>query len=306
VPAWHASLPDYQVYVPIQEAYYLVSIDGSQIYPDRHQGINCFLINIGITAFDYEQGSFNGVSIPYVFAAHEYDEGPEIVDYLRNDYERYSLFDSKLPSNRNACILLDGCLLQHEFKENEVGSFFAQRYNAFLYSLYQQHILAAWYISAPRYKEIMRLLYAYLCGDGYDKKKCQVIEHVTDAMLMARILRPGERSTFFFYQTPTQKIPFAASPCFFYMHVGSEIVRVELPLYVALNEQYCALICSIILDQVNKGQGYPIALSEAHEQAVVDTQDRAFFYTMLDMVGLQHHQRLMLTPKQFKKKVVGI
>lgn len=304
IPSWHGSLTDYHVHAALQDPYHLVSIDGSQIYPDRHQGINCFLINIGITRFDYVHGSFNGISIPYVFAAHEYDEGNDIVDYLRNDYERYSIFDSALPTDKQAALLLDGCLIQHEFKESEVGSFFEQRYIAFLYALYQQHIPAAWYISAPRYKEVMRILYAHL---GYDKKKYQIIDQVTDALLMARILRPSERSTIFFYQEPRlQKIPFAALPCFFYMHVGSEVVRVELPMYVAMNDQYCSLIGALLLDQVHKGQGYPIALAEAHEQAVVDTQDRTFFYTALDMLGSHYNKKLMLTPKQIKKKIVGV
>jgi len=307
IPHWHGSLTDYHTHAALQDAYYVASIDGSQIYPDRHQGINCFLINIGVTTFDYGKGSFNGVSIPYVFAAHEYDQGNEIVDYLRNDYERYSIFDCTLPSDMYTSLLLDGCLLQHEFKDNDVGSFFEQRYTAFLYTLYQRHIMAAWYISAPRYKEVIRLLYAHLGADSLDKKKYQAIDQVTDAMLMARILRPCERSTIFFYQDPSsQKIPFAASACFFYMHVGSEIVRIELPIYIALNEQYCSLLCSIILDQVHKGQGYPIALSEAHEQAVVDTQDRTFFYAALDMLGLQYNKKILLTPKQIKKNIVGI
>lgn len=307
IPTWQDALGACYAVPATTDPYYLVSIDGSQIYPDRHQGINCFLINIGITTFDYGHGSFKGDSIPYLFAAQEYDQGPELVDYLRNDYERYSLFDCPLPPER-ACMLLDGALLQYDMgKENELGQFFAQRYTAFLYSLYQRHILAAWYISAPRHKEVMRLLYAHLAGEEHDKKKYQIIDQVTDAMLMSTLLKPYEHSPIFFYQNAQlAAIPAAAHPAFFYLHVGSEIVRVELPLYAATNQAYRSFIVSVLHDQVAKGHGYPIALAEAHEQAVVDTHDRHFFYTMLDMIAAQYATCLTVSPKQYKKRVVAI
>src|SRR6476620_8044724 len=34
-------------------SYVGLSVDGSQIYPDRHQGTGCFLINIGSVALGY-------------------------------------------------------------------------------------------------------------------------------------------------------------------------------------------------------------------------------------------------------------
>ena len=37
----------------------------------------------------------------------------------------------------------------------------------------------------------------------------------------------------------------------------------------------------IIFDQTVKGGGYPVALTEAHEQAVVREADRLYFYQML-------------------------
>ncbi len=35
--------------------YSVYSVDGSQIYPDRHRGLSCGLINIGSVWFEYEE-----------------------------------------------------------------------------------------------------------------------------------------------------------------------------------------------------------------------------------------------------------
>ena len=39
---------------------------------------------------------------------------------------------------------------------------------------------------------------------------------------------------------------------------------------------------SIVLAQVQKGYGYPVALAEAHNQAVVRGGDRARFFNLLE------------------------
>ena len=67
-------------------------------------------------------------------------------------------------------------------------------------------------------------------------------------------------------------------PHFFYMDVGAEIVRIEIPAWIARDEQKINTVAQIILNQSIKGRGYPVALAEAHEQAVVKGPDREFFY----------------------------
>ena len=60
---------------PIQE-YNILAADGSQIYPDRHEGVDAFLINIGLTDFNYNNNVIydysiysyvNYIQIKYVF-----------------------------------------------------------------------------------------------------------------------------------------------------------------------------------------------------------------------------------------------
>ena len=68
---------------------------------------------------------------------------------------------------------------------------------------------------------------------------------------------------------------------FYYLNVGEEIARVEVPEWVARDTRLLDLGHSLILDQCRRGQGYPVAISEAHEQAVVRAADRRLFKEMV-------------------------
>jgi hypothetical protein len=67
---------------------------------------------------------------------------------------------------------------------------------------------------------------------------------------------------------------------FCYVHVGTEIARVEVPAWVAENPEKLDSALSLMLAQVQKGYGYPVALAEAHNQAVVRGGDRARFFAL--------------------------
>jgi len=64
--------------------------------------------------------------------------------------------------------------------------------------------------------------------------------------------------------------------------VGDEIARVEIPQWVARDEDLLNLTHTLVFDQCQRGQGYPVALSEAHEQAVVTMVDRENFWQVVD------------------------
>lgn len=69
---------------------------------------------------------------------------------------------------------------------------------------------------------------------------------------------------------------------FCYVHVGAEIARLEFPAWVGEDATLLGSALSLVLGQVHKGYGYPVALAEAHNQAVVRGGDRARFFAMLE------------------------
>ena len=66
------------------------------------------------------------------------------------------------------------------------------------------------------------------------------------------------------------------------MNVGREVARIDMPEWVVENEEMLELVLGMILAQVQKGYGYPVALAEAHNQAVVRGGDRISFFALLE------------------------
>jgi hypothetical protein len=67
--------------------------------------------------------------------------------------------------------------------------------------------------------------------------------------------------------------------------VGSELARIEFPAWVVSDFQDLSLLhqlLGLVMAQVQKGYGYPIALAEAHNQAVVRGSDRRRFFALLE------------------------
>ena len=99
-----------------------------------------------------------------------------------------------------------------------------------------------------------------------------------DRDMFQRLLSPGWRSAVYRTNSSVSRESYGEHQVsFFYLHGGEEIARVEVPQWVAEDEKLLALCHSLILDQCRRGQGYPVAISEAHEQAVITGSDRQLF-----------------------------
>ena len=70
--------------------------------------------------------------------------------------------------------------------------------------------------------------------------------------------------------------------CFFYLNVGREMARVEVPQWVADDAELVDLVHAVALDQCRRGNGYPPVIQEAHEQAVISAADRQEFRRLVE------------------------
>ncbi len=176
-------------------------------------------------------------------------------------------------------------------------------------------ILAAWsklqalrvplvgYLSASRSGEMLNFLrlkrcpYANPdctthCPGQTDQAPCQVFDPLRDVALWARLLNPGQRSPLWKSSASILE-QYGEHPVYFcYVHVGPEVARIEMPEWVALDSELLDTALSLSLAQVHKGFGYPVALAEAHNQAVVRGGDRTRFFALLERemlrAGLQN------------------
>ncbi|MGL5922201.1 DNA double-strand break repair nuclease NurA [Chroococcidiopsis sp.] len=149
------------------------------------------------------------------------------------------------------------------------------------------------YLSASRSMESLNFLRlqacihevpdcASFCPNQIEKVPCQVLEPLRDAALWSIQLQPGQRSTLWRSSARILELYGDCAIYFCYIHVGTEIARVEVPAWVAEDETLLNQSLGLMLAQVQKGYGYPVVLAEAHNQAVVRGGDRARFFAMLE------------------------
>ena len=302
IPHWDGNLSDrFEVKRDLTE-YIVLSVDGSQIYPDRHEGFSEYLLNVGTAHFMYSSASRAELkNKPYLFSGFE--NGivitPEFVNAQRTDYELlHAVGVSRHESN--PVIMFDGALMFWHLQTPTMQERFLQHYLDYLDILHQEDKKYLGYISASHSCELVTLLQE--AAKLMDAPA--VFDHLVDTDIIEFFLKKGQFTQIFRPISDLSDLyPVPLRPCFMYLHVGSEIARIELPEYLASNQETVKYLVALTLDQVEKGHGYPVALSEAHEQAVVKAADREFFYTMLQM---HHQQKETLSLKLSKKRSAAV
>ncbi|HJZ23356.1 MAG TPA: DNA double-strand break repair nuclease NurA, partial [Candidatus Babeliales bacterium] len=243
-------------------------------------------------------------------------QAQDTVNCARQELELSSGFDiamqvkSELTDDAPCVLLFDGSLIfwHLEAKDTMLRELFLHKYLATLYQLYEARILNAGYISLPKSRELVNLVRIALCNfDGAQQDVCKVVDKVVDANIGSFYLSAHTRSIVFQNNSDISSYyPRPLRPHFFYLHVGTEIGRVEIPGWIAQDEKLVDQVAQIILDQSIKGHGYPVVLAEAHEQAVVKGPDRDFFYQMLHKIGMTQQRSFSLSQKVVKKRRIGI
>ena len=302
--------------------YRVVAVDGSHIDVDRHLAARCFLINIGVAELAYgTDPDAQLYSRPKLYASDDElairddSSGREeliqgaVLGAKRAVEEVRALADvaRELPPETPTLALLDGTLVMigigllrygnRQFVLRRlVEEGFAQAL-ADLRELARDRPLAvASYISLPNSVEVAnatRLLHCPYqvaacetnCGHlpARERPCDKAVGGIRDRQLFANTLNEGERSAVFAGSYQLVKSYYQGQDvCFFYVNTGVEMGRVEVPSWVAQDEAALGLTHAMIIDQCRKGPGYPTALMEAHEQAVVNGADRRSFVELVE------------------------
>ncbi|HEY9621681.1 MAG TPA: DNA double-strand break repair nuclease NurA [Crinalium sp.] len=159
--------------------------------------------------------------------------------------------------------------------------------------LQQAQIPLVGYLSAARSGEALNFLRLQTCPypspdcvthcfGQTDQAPCQVFAPLRDTALWSMVLEPGQRGALWRSSAKILEQYGEQTIYFCYVHVGSEIARIEFPAWVAEDEHLLNTALSLTLTQVQKGYGYPVALAEAHNHAVVRGGDRARFFALLE------------------------
>lgn len=284
----------------------VIATDGSQIAPNHHEIAYCYLLNVGRVMLHYGQNRQPLLdSLPEVFYRPE-DlyisrqwgiRTEEWMGYRRTASEAIVLAElagaalMSLPT----LAMVDGSLIYWFLEQIPIEA----------RDRILPPILDAWsqlqdfgiplmgYVSASRSGESLNFLRLQACPheipdcvsycpNQLEKTPCQVLEPLRDTALWTMGLKPGQRSALWRSSARILDLYGPHSVYFCYVHVGTEIARVEIPAWVAEDSALLDQSLGLMLAQVQKGYGYPVALAEAHNQAVVRGGDRSRFFALLE------------------------
>jgi len=300
------------------EEFSVLATDGSHIDVDRNQSAHCFLINISSIMLKYGKqpdalleneprvySKDEDLVIPSPDGIREVPIEGNLLGMKRSVEECHKLAElaARLPEKSQALGLIDGTLILWNLEgyPDFVSKVLLE--DQFLIYLdqirqlnqHRQFALAS-YISYPRSTDVINAMRVGLCPKDYvdsDKcaacvtRECYGISGIHDRELFSGLLKLKERSALFISPSKIQKRYGQHLVYFYYVKLENEVARVEIPQWVARDKGLLDLSHSLIVDQCQRGHGYPVALSEAHEKAVVTGADRENFWQLIEtsMVG---------------------
>ncbi len=310
-----------------------IGVDGSQIMPSHHEVHNCYLLNVGVAVITYGE-AFPSLleSVPRLH--HRPDDLYPLVDRRRVHIDELfvslerTLFELEVLSEHALLVqerglpvvaLYDGSLIPWSVDKMPQGyqDSFLRRIQTCMNSLHSAGIPLVGYISHSRSSEVVNMLRTYSCP--YDMSNCREycaslneedfpcskIWPLTDRQMLSRKLANGYRSSFCLTAQNISRLFEADNQiCFSYLNLVSEVARVECPRWLVDNTELRELAMSVVASQVEKGRGYPVALSEAHNLAVIRGKDREQFFELIKkhLMSLGVKQ-VQISPKESKKRI---
>ncbi|MCL5947105.1 MAG: DNA double-strand break repair nuclease NurA [Chloroflexi bacterium] len=316
--------------------YHVVATDGSQIEPERHGIAPYIVLNVGWAHLRYGSTSearfgseptvrYRTEDLEFTLEGRRVPIQEELLATLRTAFERRKLADllENLDTSVPCLGLVDGSLLDLNLsnRREEIPEALIEDLHTQLSRIRcSGHVLVG-YISRPASREVVNFARWSECSDRpvmacrrcsslqrYGQRACGALDGFLDADLLLPRLPLYHRSTIFRSLQRVQQYYGEHRIYCFYLNVGTELARVEIPEWVALDSARLALVHALVADQCRRGSyrqrvlGYPPALIEAHEQAVVSAEDRRLFAALLERQMTQAGLHLVTSAKALSKQ----
>ncbi|MEW6146095.1 MAG: DNA double-strand break repair nuclease NurA [Thermodesulfobacteriota bacterium] len=313
-------------------SYTALSSDGSQIFPDRHEVLPCYLINISSIALTYgDNAGAKLESDPSLFYRDEdrfttwggkrIPADSEVISLRRTlmEFERILELVKGNETDGNTIALSDGTLIlwRLEAAPPDFRNGIMVPFLRIMDEFKNLRIPVAGYISYPGSTDVINTLRVGLCPEKVSycnrcpytelpELPCSPIEGLTDRFLFSTVLDTGEASPVFKSSSKILDMYGVHHIYFFYVNIGEEIARVEIPEWVAGDERLLSLVHTLVFDQAKKGKGYPVVIAEAHEQAVVKAKDRDFFFSLVREAMVRADFAVTVSRKGLSKRIPGV
>ncbi|HEX8551873.1 MAG TPA: DNA double-strand break repair nuclease NurA [Abditibacteriaceae bacterium] len=278
--------------------------DGSQIMPDAHEIAYCYLLHLSHIALLYDGTQSRAEMETEAALYHEKSDdewheeaakhgglpAKEFVEARRHIAELDALAQCLENAEETAIGFSDGILQLHPSAASAWRDFaLAQNDRALDRLRASGHPVAA-YIAASRAIDCVTGLRVVvnaresageLEADAAARSR-EALARLNDVRLFDILLRVGERSSVF-VPSRFRGDNSRHESCFFYLKLEEgDVARLEFPRWVADVPAWLDLVHAAARDQAERGDGYPIALMEAHEHAVVRGPERDAFFALLE------------------------
>ncbi len=278
----------------------VVAADGSSIEPDRFAPVQCFVVNTGHVVLPYGTAAEAALGATAWIGPHSppdegedhgrEDAGPFAwgVNLHRDVAELAEVARQATAASGDVVALVDGTLLPWDLDSPRVAEHLRDALAEECADALRQlrdarvRLSVGAYVSGSRSSDVVSSLRALSRDEQPNWPLC-------DAPLFARRLADGQRSALFHSRSQRRDTVedmlrlrgTDVDVCFFYLRIGDDIARVELPEWATSDAQVDRLHATLVQQCTDCG-GYPRALQEAHEQAVISMGDRLQFDRLLE------------------------
>lgn len=300
----------------------LCASDGSQLFPDRNLNLEFFVLNLSRIAFHIGTREFPVMESKTEFYDDDFAEllglleneddlvlpTVELITALRQQRELETLYDLALEqrqAGRPVLALADGTLIcWHLLNLREpLRHKFIVRYTETLAKFRAAEIPVASYVSFPGSKEVRGTLGILLRPELSESGVS--LARLDDQLIFGNYLERSQRSALFASRSEDilRFYDDRDAVFFFYLHTGREIARIEFPAWAA---PFADLFHATLFDDAAKGGGYPMTLTEAHEQAALGHSDQQMIYQMIERAGNREGFPVTYSAKLLSKRTARI
>lgn len=312
----------------------IIASDGSQILPDHHAPYLYSLINVGVIIYFHGPDEVpiqltladlnypgKGSSVSHPAPVSQFSDNGALVNLRRDRAEIEALARMAWEyrdQERPILALLDQRLLYWPAvgasDRDGTKEMVLQAWQEAMTAIRKSESLLAGYIVRPMKQSVLNLLKSLEVEEaGFDIQSLMerdVNIGLSDAMLFARLLEPGQRSKVFVdvsqHNDDFRRNDQHNEVCFFYLNPGrpdQQLARVDLPMWVARDPDVVDAVHALIYDQCQILGNYPYVLARADEIAVIGRRDQENLELMIENAMQRQGITARPTAKQISKDI---
>ncbi len=241
--------------------YTVVGADGSPLQLSRHRSVELKALSLSRVVTNYQLGTEQVIN-----TIEDFPEQDELGAL------RFPLLELSfaVQEEKSDLVLVDGSLVRWQWEEldQEKKLQFVGEYVEYLVQSYKKQAPIFAVIDRSASRDLVHWL---------ERQSGKKFKHFTDQDLFQAVLLPNTFSPVFRTHSPITDLLPDYNIGFCYYRSESTLLRIEMVLDQVIPDQSW----TYLVDQINKGKGYPWSLVRSHESCVIRETDKAMIEKVL-------------------------